>query len=423
MRNGIRTVSNLSVGFTHMMDDLKSWRSVGFKFVGLYATLLVLLATTVGLAADGPSPYQMQSDVEQGWIHLFDGQTLYGWEAGSKADWTVVDKTIKVTSGEQGLLCTTCEFGDYELKVSFKATSKTNSGIFLRTPLVPKDPKSDCYELNIAAPAISPFPTNSFVQRQKSEVTPPADEAWHQYHVVAAGGHFVVKLDGQQVLDYTDPQPLRRGRIGLQYNTGECQFRDISLKPLGLKPLLNGKDLTGWHVSKESKHKSDVTVTKEGALNIKNGPGQVESDDKFADFTLQVEVFSNGKALNSGIFFRSIPGEWWNGYECQIQNGFKDDDRTKPADCGTGGFYRRQSARAVMANDFEWFALTLCTNGPHMAAWVNGHQVSDWTDTRAPHDNPRNGLRTAAGTFIIQGHDATTDISFRKFRAAELPGK
>ena len=43
------------------------------------------------------------------------------------------------------------------------------------------------------------------------------------------------------------------------------------------------------------------------------------------------------------------------------------------------------------------------------------------TDTRPPHDNPRNGLRTAAGTLMLQGHDPTTDLSFRKIQAAELP--
>jgi hypothetical protein len=47
--------------------------------------------------------------------------------------------------------------------------------------------------------------------------------------------------------------------------------------------------------------------------------------------------------------------------------------------------------------------------------------VTDWTDNRAANENPREGLRTEPGTFIIQGHDPTTDISFRHLRAAELP--
>ena len=74
-----------------------------------------------------------------------------------------------------------------------------------------------------------------------------------------------------------------------------------------------------------------------------------------------------------------------------------------------------------MADDFEWFPLTLIVAGDHMAAWVNGYPVSDWTDPRPANENPRKGKRPEAGTLSIQGHDATTDLSFRKIRAAELP--
>jgi hypothetical protein len=108
-----------------------------------------------------------------------------------------------------------------------------------------------------------------------------------------------------------------------------------------------------------------------------------------------------------------------NGYECQIHNGFQNDDRTQPQDCGTGGFFRRQNARRVVADDLKWFHMTLIADGSHMAAWVNGYQVSDWTDDRPEHENPRKGLRLEPGTIMIQGHDPTTNISFRHLRIAE----
>ena len=63
---------------------------------------------------------------------------------------------------------------------------------------------------------------------------------------------------------------------------------------------------------------------------------QLESEKSYGDFVLQLECYSNGKHLNSGIFFRSIPGEYNNGYECQIRNEYKDNDRTQPVDFGTG---------------------------------------------------------------------------------------
>ena len=109
----------------------------------------------------------------------------------------------------------------------------------------------------------------------------------------------------------------------------------------------------------------------------------------------------------------------WQGYESQIKTA--SCSIARPMDYGTGGIYNRQKARKVVPDDFVWFHKTLVVSGDHMAAWVNGYQVSDFTDTRPANDNAREGLRLKAGTLAIQGHDRTTDLSFRKIRIAEMP--
>ncbi len=359
-------------------------------------------------------------EIAQGWILLFDGETTFGWSAASEANWAVADGVISVSAGQPGLLCTTSEFADYVLKVDFRCPKGTNSGLFLRTPQKPTDPKSDCYELNIADDSISPFPTGSFVGRQRATGSHDTTK-WRTFEATLQGGKCLVKLDGETVLDYTDPKPPGRGYIGLQLNQGLVEFRNIKLRPLQLKSIFNGKDLSGWKVYPDKK--SVYSVTPQGELNVKNGNGQLESEGQYADFVLQLDVFSNGQHLNSGIFFRSIPGEFWNGYESQIRNEYSDGDRTRPVDFGTGAIYRRRAARKVVADDFTWFTKTLVVSGNHMAVWVNGYQVTDWTDTREPNPNPRNGLRLAKGTLIIQGHDPTTDLSFRNIRIAEMPSR
>ncbi len=356
-------------------------------------------------------------ELADGWIQLFDGETLFGWKAGSEADWKVADGVISVTSGKQGLLHTTSEFSDYVLKVDFRAPKETNSGIFLRTGAVPTSPTVDCYEANIAAPSVSPFPTGSLVGRKKGNVDQFSTD-WQTYEIRVEGDRFQLKLNGADVLDYTDPKPLGRGFIGLQFNTGKAEFRNIKLKPLGLKDLFNHKDLTDWRLYPGKP--TVASVTNEGDLNVKIGSGQVESEKTFGDFTLQTEVICNAKNVNSGIFFRCIPHDLMNGYECQIQNGFKNGDRTKPADFGTGAIYRRQPARRVVSDDFRWFHMTLIASGLHMAAWVDGYPVTDWTDPRPPDKNPRNGSRAEPGTLAIQAHDKTTDLSLRFIRAAEM---
>lgn len=364
-----------------------------------------------------PEPVLLpEAELAEGWISLFDGQTLFGWTAASQVDWRVEDGAIVANSGEQGLLHTTTQFADYVLRIDFRAEEGTNSGVFLHTLPQPQDMTSDCYELNIAG-ADNPFPTGSLVQREKADAEAPAGQ-WHSYEVTLDGDRVAVKLNGQDVLDYTDSNPLRRGYIGLQFNTGRIAFRNIRLRPLNMASLFNGQDLSGWRAYPDKASK--FTVTEAGELHVQDGPGQLETEGEYGDFLLQLECKTHAPNLNSGVFFRCIPGDLMMGYECQIHNGFLDGDRTRPQDCGTGGIFRRQDARRVVADDLTWFHLTLVADGPHMAAWVNGYQVSDWTDDRPPHENPRKGLRLEPGTIIIQGHDPTTDISFRNLQIAEL---
>src|SRR5262249_51260370 len=155
---------------------------------------------------------------------------------------------------------------------------------------------------------------------------------------------------------------------------------------------------------------------------------------------LQLDCISNGKHLNSGVFFRCQADKYQQGYEAQVQNGFtKDPPKEYPVDeydpethkltgkkaiksaaddYGTGAIYRRVPARFAVAQDREWFTMTVVADGRHLATWVNGIQQVDWTDNRAPNDNARNGCRLEKGPISLQGHDSTTDLCFRNIRIA-----
>ncbi|MEC7566740.1 MAG: DUF1080 domain-containing protein [Planctomycetota bacterium] len=364
-----------------------------------------------------PAPLPISEiDLSDGWIRLFDGQTLFGWQAANEANWAVEDGAITVSQGDVGLLHTTSQFTDYVLQLEFNAAAETNSGIFLRTAGTPSDPASDCYELNIA-PADNPFPTGSLVGRKRVEGNLNSS-GWQTMQVTVVGDQISILLDGNQVMDYQDPQPLGRGHIGLQLNSGAIAFRNILIKPLALTTIFNGKDLTGWVEYPEME--SQFTVTEQGELNVKNGKGQLETTGQYANFILQLECISYQESLNSGIFFRCIPGDEMMGYESQIQNGMKNGDPTLPEDCGTGGIFRRQDARRIIAQDKQWFHKTIIASENQFSVWVNGYQVTDWTDTRKSDVNPRRGLRMEAGTIMIQGHDPTTNLSFRNLRISEL---
>lgn len=233
-------------------------------------------------------------------------------------------------------------------------------------------------------------------------------------------GHLVVTTGGgkEQKFVYGAGKALTLPPKG---ETAADGYKSITFTPERVKPIFNGKDLTGWSFLKDEKRQnSKAEVTKEGELHLTNGPGDLQTDGKYADFVLQLECKTNGDGLNSGVFFRCIAGQYQNGYEMQIQNGFKDNDRTKPSDFGTGAIYRRTPARKVVGNDNEWMTLTLVAKGPTFATWVNGHPVMVWTDDRPKDENPRKGLRLDAGHLSLQGHDKTTDLLFRNIRLAEI---
>ena len=362
------------------------------------------------------------AQTSQGWVRLFDGYTLFGWQMASAANWRVEDRSIVVDAGMPGLLCTSVGWADFELTLEFSADAESNSGVFVRTPLEPTDPAVDCYEINIA-PASNPFPTGSIVGRQKCDAverviegTVDAD-AWHTYKISVVGDVVTTAVDDAQTCRHVDPTPLPAGRIGLQFNQGRVAFRNIRVRPIGLRPTLNA-ELGGW--KKFPDKPGEFRITDDAELLVTGGRGQIESEDTFGNFVALVESKTRSEKLNSGIFFRCIKGSEMDGYECQIQNGIVDDNPFKPVDCGTGGIFRRSDARILAADDGEWFNMVMVADGLQIATWVNGLQVTDWVDTRAPNANPRNGSRQDAGSIMIQAHDPTTDILFRKIDVGEL---
>ena len=225
----------------------------------------------------------------------------------------------------------------------------------------------------------------------------------------------------------------------------QMRLQGVKLKPLGLHPLFNGKDLAGWKKfeAEPKRTKSEFTV-EDGTIHLKNGPGDLQTEAQFDDFVLQVECRSNGKHLNSGVFFRCIPGLYQQGYEAQIQNWFtpepkkeytieeydpktnqltsKSKVKATALDYGTDAIYRRMPARGQAAEDGEWFTMTIVANGRHLATWVNGIQQADWVDNRPVGNNARGFCRLEKGAISLQGHDKTTDLNFKNIRIARVTG-
>lgn len=382
------------------------------RMVVWIASALVSFVPAVVHAADEPKPNTLTAkEITDGWIMLFDGETPFGWTFKAAKDPTVAKGAIQL-SGDEALATTTSQFGCFDLTFDYLCAAKG-------AQLVLGD--------------------------QHQELTETAKDKWTQavvrsnvrgkdWHVTLAFIPAGEKPSGMRDSTVKDTAP--RTAIGFIAPKGsELQLRNVKLKPVAMQSLFNGKNLDGWNIVPD--HDSKFSVTEKGELNIKNGNGEIKTDGQWADFILQLDVFSNGKNLNSGIFFRALPGpeQFWQGYEAQIRNewdGYSNDgdtakkpeDRNKPRDIGTGGIYNRQPSRRVVSSDKEWFTYTVLAHGNHIATWVNGYQTADYFDTNTPRKTVRNGgRRVEKGVISLQGHDPTTDLSFRNIRLQELPSE
>jgi Domain of Unknown Function (DUF1080)/Prolyl oligopeptidase family len=231
-----------------------------------------------------------------------------------------------------------------------------------------------------------------------------------------AGGNSVAVKTGRFVIGSTG----RRGPIQL---SDGASVTNLVIRPLGLRPLFDGRSLTGCTTMRSPGAKPGTGpnwTLVDQKLHAKGGPGAMELPGRFGDFLLQVEVRTRGVHANGGVFFRNPPGTCMMGYEAQVYNRCEGGDPTKPALYATGAVDDRQNARRLVSRDNEFFTMTVLAQGPHIATWVNGFQVTDWTDTRPRNETPRRGLRTEAGTIQLQAHDPDTDIEFGVIAIAPL---
>jgi hypothetical protein len=417
--------------------------------------VLVLSLTGLTRAADEPRHNKLTpQEAADGWILLFDGETTFGWTSPNGSQWTIVNGMLAPQSDKHGLLVTTTAFADFDLMIQYRARNDSKMAVFV-----------GCDASGKGADKI--LSQKGGVKTEGKTETLPAENPPTQVNLVSYGSQWMeaqiqirngqvngnnyypadsnrrfVRIAREPFPPKGDVEPPPRvGHIALSGNA--VIFRDIRIKPVGGKSLFNGKDLTGWKKFEgdPKRAKSTFAVSREGYLTIKDGPGDLQTTDQWANFLLQIDCKTNGPKLNSGVFFRCIPGEYQNGYEAQIHNGWlekpkevvvEDHDpkthelkdkrkvQTLAMDYGTGAIYRRVPARKEVAKDNEWFKMTVVANGNHIATWVNGVQVVDWTDNRPANDNPRNGCKVGKGAISLQGHDPTTDLAFHNIVLVDL---
>ncbi len=384
------------------------------------AMCLLQVPLTAGADETSRKPNTLSvREAAEGWLLLFDGESVFGWkELASR--WKASDGSLSCSGSGQGCIRTTTEFGDFVLRFRFRHPAGAKGAVRFRAKAT-DNAGSNGYELRLDD-RDPKRPTGSIVGLTASDSSQgsssAADNAWREVELLAEGQHLRVSLDGNMTVDTRDAGHSR-GVVAITSEAGAAiEFRDVRLKPLSLTSVFNGKDLSGWWLKPNTPCRAEV---RDGALQLISGKGQIETEGRWKDFVLQLEIRTGVRHTNSGVFFRGEPHQRWHGYEAQILNKWQGDDRGKPEDFGTGAIYNRQAARRIYADDMQWFTMTVIAHGNHMATWVNGCQAADFTDARPPNANGRYGQKTSAGVICLQGHDPDGSISFRNIRVVELP--
>jgi len=171
----------------------------------------------------------------QGWKNLFDGKTLSGWDARatfaapSTGDWKVEGGSIVCGGATPGWLSTKDSFKNFQLQLEFRGNASVNSGVFLRSQKE-GEPHKTGYELQIWDMQPAGFLTGSLVGSVKAQPTKIKADQWNSFDIAAKGDHFLVKLNGQTILDAKDSKHAE-GVIGFQCQANQhIEFRNIRIK-------------------------------------------------------------------------------------------------------------------------------------------------------------------------------------------------
>ena len=254
------------------------------KLLGAFALGAALLAqpALVAGAEQGqlraPEHLTMHADssAEKGFLSLFNGKDLAGWD-GNPRLWSVKDGAItgqttaeNPAKGNTFLIWTNGTVGDFELRCSFKLVPGdkqgfANSGIQYRSKVL--DPENwvvGGYQADMEA---GPTYTGILYEERmrgvlalrgekvvwdkdnKKQVVGSLGDAaaigavvkkggWNDYIIIAKGNHLQQFINGQQTIDVVDDCEAKRamsGVLALQLHAGApmmAQFKNIRIKRL-----------------------------------------------------------------------------------------------------------------------------------------------------------------------------------------------
>jgi hypothetical protein len=378
----------------------------------LTRTLIAIIATCLSIT---PAACPAEDQAEEGFVSLFDGETLEGWHLMNDAKFVVEDGVIKLNGGS-GWLRSDKEFTDFILRLELRFMKpKQDGGVFLRSSIEGENWPNQKYEVQCEntnrMAKIFGAEHDLNVELTKQALKP--DGEWNAYDIKLIGSTIEVRLNGELVSSSEKMDQLKSGYLGFQGENGFHEYRHIRIKDLSgadpsstgaadVKQLFDGETLKGWRGN------SDNWSVKDGMIVGSTLPSGLRentfliADGEYKDFILKLKFKHSTHA--SGIQFRSRmlgkPEEFRvTGYQADIGGG------------DTGTFYEEQGRGTLAPADAEviarhyregeWNTYEIKAIGDNVELKINDHVTARYTEKNP--DIPRSGsvaLQLQAGAIM-----------------------
>jgi len=222
------------------------------KFLSL--GIVVLLAAASALSAARVAAADKSDADDDGWISLFDGQTLSGWKANEKQEnWKVDDGRI-VAAGPRSHLFyvgddenNPPQFESFRYKADVMTTPGSNSGMYFHTDWNEEKkhqrfPQTG-FEAQVNNSHLDPVRTGSIYHLKKNFKTVAKDNEWFTQEIVVDAKKKNIKtyVNGKLVSDYTEPagktgrlEVIDKGTFAFQAHDprSTTYYKNIKVKPL-----------------------------------------------------------------------------------------------------------------------------------------------------------------------------------------------
>ena len=177
------------------------------------ASALAAAFLTLTVSAQAPKP-------EAGFVSLFNGKDFTGWKiGGNQGSFTIENGAIKANGpvahafydGPVG----NHSFTNFELKVDVMTRAGSNGGIYVLTEFQDKGFPRKGFEIQVNNSHTDRIRSGSLYHVQDVLDTSPAkDDEWFTEHIIVKDNNVVIKLNGKEVVNWTQDDKWDGGREG-----------------------------------------------------------------------------------------------------------------------------------------------------------------------------------------------------------------